>query len=71
MASRMNSVKELKFTPQDDVFPSQSDRPDVLIHFLLADQFDNNQEGVLTPMFLVGPLPAGTRNKGESFRVET
>ena len=42
----MNSVKEIEFTPQDDVFPSPGDWRDVFIYFLLVDRFDNNQEGL-------------------------
>lgn len=43
MNERIESVKELDFTPQGRVFPSPSDWRDVFIYFLLVDRFDNNQ----------------------------
>ncbi len=44
---QMNSVKDLVFTPQENVFPSPGDWRDVFIYFLLVDRFDNNQEGLV------------------------
>lgn len=42
----MNSVHELDFKPQGEVFPSPADWRDIFIYFLLVDRFDNNQEGL-------------------------
>lgn len=46
MMKRIESIKELDFTPQKEVFPSPHDWRDVFIYFLLVDRFDNNQEDV-------------------------
>ena len=41
---RLESVAELDFTPQDDIFLSPRDWRDVFVYFLLVDRFDNNKE---------------------------
>lgn len=46
MVSRVQSIKELDFTPRGDVFPSPDDWRDVFIYFLLVDRFDSNQENI-------------------------
>ena len=46
MAGALQSVQQLDFTPQDDVFPSPADWRDVFVYFLLVDRFDNNSKGL-------------------------
>ncbi len=46
MAAALQSVQQLDFTPQEDVFPSPADWRDAFIYFLLVDRFDNNGKGL-------------------------
>ena len=46
MAGALQSVQQLDFTPQEEVFPSPADWRDVFVYFLLVDRFDNNSKGL-------------------------
>ena len=46
MAGALQSVQQLDFTPQENVFPSPADWRDVFVYFLLVDRFDNNSKGL-------------------------
>lgn len=46
MPAAFRSVRELNFTPTQEVFPSPSDWRDLIIYFLLVDRFDDNRKGV-------------------------
>ncbi|WP_407281943.1 alpha-amylase family glycosyl hydrolase [Methanolobus sp. WCC1] len=46
MGENIQSVKDINFDIQNDVFPSPSDWRDVFIYFLLVDRFDNNEEAI-------------------------
>jgi len=46
MSKNMESVNELDFTSQGEVFPSPRDWRDQFIYFLLVDRFDNNQDNI-------------------------
>lgn len=66
MAEPLQSVRELNFTPLNDVFPSPADWRDVFVYFLLVDRFDNNQKG-LRPY--TGAEPRGRDgNQGRIFQ---
>jgi hypothetical protein len=57
MTGKVQSVNELDFTPQGEVFSSPGDWRDVFIYFLLVDRFDNNQENL--PAFDPASTPRG------------
>lgn len=46
MGEYIQSVRDIDFDTQKDVFPSPADWRDVFIYFLLVDRFDNNAEKI-------------------------
>jgi glycosidase len=56
----IESVDELDFSPQGDVFPSPADWRDQFIYFLLVDRFDNHL--VDSPLYSPDSAPVGRDN---------
>jgi glycosidase len=54
---RINSIKNLEFTPAHEVFPSPTDWRDVFMYFLLVDRFDNNKRNI--PLYNPASAPKG------------
>jgi glycosidase len=57
MANPIRSIRELDFTPRQQVFPSPRDWRDVFVYFLLVDRFDDNRRGV--PAYNPASAPRG------------